>query len=233
MKTLLRINLTTLLFLFVITSLKSQYVVQGAEDLRMNIRIYKGADVIEPLMYSKVKGDPFIFRNFRDAVITTSDGIFNLEVRYDMYAEEMHFRDKEKIFTVEQKEKIQTIKTDSLTFIYSALVKTQGKPDIDGAFFILLADGKCKLLMKKKYKLQDPELPRLYQDARPAEFIKLNDSFYVKKDDGAAVLIKVAGDLHPAMEDQKEAVTAYIKSNKTNFRKAGDLIKLIEFYNNL
>jgi hypothetical protein len=233
MQTFLRINLTIIIFLSVVFSLKSQYVVQGTEDLRMKIGIYKGANVIEPLMYSSVKGDPFIFKNFRDAVITTSDGIFNLEVRYDMYADEMHFRDKEKIFSVEQKEKIQTIKTDSLTFIYSTSVKTQGKPDINGAFFIVLAEGKCRLLVRKNCSLQDPEPAKLYQDAKPAEFIKHNDSFYVKKDDGAAVLVKGAADLNPIMEDQREAIMGFIKSKKTNFRKAEDLVKLIEFYNSL
>jgi hypothetical protein len=235
MKTAAKILVLTAFFNLLFSHVSSQIIVPGSESLLAKLRLNEGVKGIQTLMYSDVTGNPFIFKDFRIATVITNSGErFETPIRYDIYANEVHFIHNYIVYAILHPEKIKSIETDSLKFIYTEFVKSKGEQLSDGkSYFIVVNDGEARLLIRKHMRVQDPEPPKLYQNAKPAKFIPLSESYYLKKGDDAAVLIRSAKDVLAVLNDQKDQVDKFIRANKINFRKADDIAKVVRYYNNL
>ncbi len=88
------------------------------------------------------------------------------------------------------------------------------------------------MLIKKNIRIQDAELPKLYQDAKPAKFIHTGDTYYLKPENKTAVRIDNKKDLLSILADKKDEITSFINSNKLGVKEVDDLAKIISFYNN-
>ena len=73
------------------------------------------------------------------------------------------------------------------------------------SYFILKTEGKCTLLVKKNIRVQDAELPTLYQEAKPAKFVPTADTYFLKNDGSSAVRIKNNKDLLSVLADKSDA----------------------------
>lgn len=185
--------------------------------------------------YTAIQGDPFIFKNFKIGSLTAFNGEkFNVEVRYDMYANEMHVKNKDEIFAIIHPEKVKLIEADDIKFIYSQYTKGPGEnSNGDSSYFILSVDGKCKLLVKKNVRIQDAEPPKLYQEAKPAKFVATNDIYYLKINENDAIKIKNEKELMTILADKAGELKTYIKTNHLGVSKVEDLGKIVTYYNSL
>lgn len=227
--------ITILLFCLNLFSVHSQIPVLGSETMLNKLRLNKGINGIENILYSSIKGDPYIFKDFQKGkLIVTSGEKFDVNIRYDIYANEMHLKDNNEIYAIIHPEKVKLIEVDSLKFIYSGYIKSVGvETTNDGSYFIVKTDGRCKLLVKKNIRIQDAEPPKLYQDAKPAKFILTNDTYYFKLGDNSAVRISNKKELLSVLSDQKEALNRFISSNKLDVKNIKDIIRIITYYNGL
>ncbi len=222
-------------FVFCISFAQGQIPILESEAILDKLRLNKGINGVETLQYSNLNGDPYIFKDFRKGKLVVLSGAkFDIAIRYDIYANEMHLQNKGEIFAIIHPEKVNRIETDSLTFIYSKFIKSPGEETTkDGSYFILQADGKCKLLIKKNMRIQDPEPPKLYQDAKPPKFVATSDTYYLKLKDASAARIKNEKDLFAVLGDQEAALDKFIRSNKLRIKNAEDLAKIVTYYNGL
>lgn len=213
----------------------SQMAISGSEVMLDKIRLNKGIKGMNDVEYSAIQGEPFIFRNFKIGSLIASNGEkFNIEVRYDMYANEMHIKNNNEIFAIIHPEKVKLIEADDMKFIYSQFVKAPGEnSNGDSSYFILNVDGKCKLLVKKSMRIQDAEPPKIYQDAKPAMFISTNDVYYLKINENDAIRIKNEKELLTVLADKANEVKTYIKNNHLGVSKIDDLSKIVTYYNSL
>jgi hypothetical protein len=213
----------------------SQLPMVGSEALLDKIRLNKGIKGTNDVQYADIAGDPFIFKNFAlGSLIAVNDEKFAVEVRYDMYANEMHVKNKDEIFAIIHPEKVKLIEAGDLKFIYSQYTKSPGeKSNGDSSYFILTVEGKCKLLVKKNIRIQDAEPAKLYQEAKPAKFIATDDLYYLKLNENDAVKIKNEKDLLIVLNDKSEQVKNFIKTNKLGAGKIADLTKIVTYYNSL
>jgi hypothetical protein len=221
--------------LFLTSNTQAQYQVLGSEELMNKMRMKVGGNVLDKVPYKDIKGSPYIFPGFKPAtIITHKDEAVMIPVRYDLYANEMEVKNESGIYSIAQPEIIKMIITDSLKFIHCGFTNSS---EAVGArkysYFILRSEGKCSLLIKKEIRLQDPEKPKLYQDARPAEFVFLKDSYYFKIGENAAVRINNKADALAVMADKESQAGIFIKENRINLNKIEDLQKLTEYYNSL
>jgi hypothetical protein len=146
----------------------------------------------------------------------------------------MHLNDNNQIYAIIHPEKVKLIEVEDFKFIYSKYDKgVSDKTQRDGSYFILKVDGNCQLLIKRNIRIQDAEPPKLYQDAKPAKFINLADTYYIKSQDNSAIQIKSKNVLLSVMEPQKDKVISFINSEKLGVKKVEDLEKIISFYNSL
>ena len=212
----------------------SQNMVPGSQALLDKLRLNDGIKGIQNLMYSDIAGNPFIFRDFHKAtLIIGNNERFDVNVRYDIYADEMHLKDGNQVFAIIHPEKIKMIETDSIQFIHAWYSKSSGsgKPDGD-SYFIVKRAGKCMLLIRKNIRLQEPEPPKILQDAKPAKFVHQNDTYYFKLEDQNAVQVKNKKDMLSVLNDKKADIEKYLNSNNPDLKKIEDLFGLVDFYNN-
>lgn len=218
-----------------ICNIQAQMVVVGSESILDRLRLNKGINGVETALYSNINGDPYIFKGFQKGTLTVNSGEkFEVNLRYDIYANEMHLKDKNEIYAIIHPEKVKLIEIDSLRFIYCGDIKSsEEETPKEGLYFILKTDGRCKLLVKKNIRVQDAEPPKLYQEAKPAKFILTNDTYFLKLEDKSAVKIKNKKELLSVLNDQKEALNVFMSSNKLDVKTVKDLIKIVTFYNGL
>lgn len=213
----------------------SQIVVPASDDLLFKLRLNKSSEEIKETPYSNVIGDPFIYKDFHSGqIVLKSNETFSVEMRYDIYADLIHVRYKDAVFAVGHPEKLSYIIIDTLTFIYDH-IKRHGEENTEGkgSYFILMRDGKCKLLVRKNLRVQDPEPPKILQDAKPAKFIYKRDSYYLKQENDSPILIHNIKDIIKVMDDKKEDVNEYISANKSSLKSIEDISGIVDYYNSL
>ena len=213
----------------------SQIIVPGSESLLAKLRLNEGIEGIKSETYDNITGDPYIYKDFHEGELTLQNGeTYRLNLRYDIYGNQVHLKDNDNIYGIIHPEKIALIVIDTVRFLYSNYGNSPGgKSSRNESYFILKNDGKCKLLIKRNIRIQDAEPPKLYQDAKPAKFIHTNNTYYLKLEDNNAVLIRNKKDILSVLNDKKEAITAYLNSNNPNIKKVEDLSGIVNYYNSL
>lgn len=234
------IKIVLISFFFLILSFysvqsQSQIIVPGSEELLDKLRLNKSIDGPEEVLYSNMVGDPYLFKDFHQGKMTLNSGeTYQLDLRFDIYANQMHMKYKDQVYAIIHQEKIASLIIGTEQFIYSNYLKsTDSELSPESTYFILGTDGKCKLLIKKNIRIQDAELPKVLQDAKPARFIRTNDTYYLKMDNNPAVKINSKNDLLSVLSDHNENISQFINNNKIGTKKIEDLKKIITYYNSL
>lgn len=185
--------------------------------------------------YSDIVGDPYTFKDFFPGRIIMKTGkTHQVDLRFDIYSNQINFKEDDQIFTLLNPEKVATIEIDTLRLIFCDYIKKAGDEMPAGSFyFILKLDGYCKLLIKRNVNVQEAELPKLYQEAKPAEFVRMPDDYYLIVGDEPAVRLSNKKDLLTLLSDYKDDIERFIDSNKLGIKKIADVIKIVKFYNSL
>jgi hypothetical protein len=223
------------LLVFCLESINAQIEIQGTEFMLNKLRLNKGLEGIPSNLYEDIQGDPFIFRDFQKGILYVQpEGKYNVNIRYDIYANQMHLKDSNMIYAIIHPDKVKLIEAGNYKFIYSVFVNSPD--DIEPAhssYFIIKTGGKCMLLIKKSIRVQDAEPPKLYQEAKPPKFVSKADTYFLKTDGGSAVRIKNKKELLTLLADKSDVIDSYIISNKLGVKDIEDLEKIVSYYNSL
>ena len=237
---IMKTNIRSYIFLFCLAFLypgavNSQMIVPGSEAFLDKLRLNDGLKTITRGTYDAISGDPFLFKDFHEGELTLENGEnCRLNMRYDIYGDQVHLENDGNIFGIIHPEKVALITIDTLRFVYCNYSRSpSGKPSDKGAYFILENEGKCKLLIRKNIRIQEAEPPRPYQDAKPARFINTSDTYYFKTGDDNAILVRNKNDVLSVLSDKKEAVKNFMNSSNLNVNKIEDLKRIASYYNNL
>lgn len=235
MKTVKSVLLFFYVLLLTFSSIHSQNVVPNSEFMLDKLRLNKIMHGIEYETYTTTTGDPFIYRDFHEGELTLRNGeTYWLEMRYDIYANQMHLRNNNEIYAINYPEKLASISIDMLQFLFCNYANSPGKENSgEGSYFIVKTDGKCKLLIRKNIRVQDAEPPKVLQETKPAKFVHLADTYYLKFDGNSAVKTGSKKDLIRQFGDKQNEVNSFIDENNMNVKNVEDLIRIVSFYNNL
>lgn len=231
-KSVLVISCAFLLFFYTV---HSQNVVPGSDYMLDKLRLNKVMDGIENDTYETTVGDPFIYKDFHEGVLTLLNGeAYQLTMRYDIFGDQVHIKNKDQILGIIYPEKVASIVIDTIKLLYCNNVNSPSdKSKAESAYFILKTDGKCSLLIKKNIRVQDAEPPKVLQDAKPAKFIHTSDTYYLKVEGKSAFRINNKKDLLNILADRKDELSKFIDSNKLGTKHLDDLVKIVTFYNSL
>jgi len=230
-----KLPLLLLCLIISVNSVRSQNVVPESEFMLDKLRLNKVMDGIEYETYETTLGDPFIYKDFHEGALTLQNGdVYKLDMRYDIFGNQVHIKNKGQIFGIIYPEKVASIVIDTLKLIYCNYVNSPGdKSKAESNYFILKTDGRCSLLARKNIRVQEAEPPKVLQDAKPAKFIHTSDTYYLRPDKKSAVRVNSKKDLLNILADKKDELKKFIDSNKLGTKDLEDLVKIVTFYNSL
>jgi len=212
-----------------------QVYVERSEELLSKMRLSRNIAGIEKKTYDDIKGDPFLYADFTEGKLILNTGeTYKLEMRYDIYANQIQFKDNNEVFDLLNADRLSGIVVDTLAFRYCRILKSlEDESSTESSYFIVKADGKCSLLIRKNIRLQPAVLPQAYKEAQPAEFVHTSDMYYLDLQGKGAVRISSKKELLNILSDKKAEVEKFINSNRLGVRSVDDLARIVSYYNTL
>ena len=209
----------------------SQVVVQGMDELLYYERLNYFQEGIVKNSYNGINGSPYLNDDFRKAEVRTKEDVSYIgELRYNIFKDEMEYKVNGIVYWISNPLIIDYIKIDNETFMYFC---KEGMDSDKGCYFKALVTGNCKLLVKKGIILQDAVPPKPYQEAKPAEFVKHKDSYFLQKSNAYPQRIANKKSIIKILSDKSTEISKFIKTNKINSNKEDNLIDIINYYNSL
>src|SRR6218665_162997 len=180
------------------------------------------------LKYSDIQGNPFYKNGFAEAKIGDTGNV--LPVRYNLYKDAFELLNNSDIYILPKE---STFSKFVFTATNEKFILANDDEGITG-YFLVLADGKNKLLKKIAVKFT-PEIPapNTLIPGTPAKFENQRPVYYIKTEDNLIKLTKKTDDLLKILpNDKKELTKEFIKTKKIKFNQELDLIALANFLNN-
>jgi hypothetical protein len=179
----------------------------------------------------KIDGSPYV-NGDKFEKVTIKDYSKNVQdLRYNAYQDEMEFKMGEELYNANKTEglKIQfpTLKKtyESLTYSYDSKTKS--------GYLVLLVDNpKFSLYKREKMELMGGTKSNngFTKDANDY-YEKDKDLYLIAKDKKFSKFPKNSTDAATIFSVDKKDLDDFVKSNKINFNKEPDMIKLVEYVN--
>lgn len=179
----------------------------------------------------KIDGSPYV-NGDKFEKVTIKDYSKNVQdLRYNAYQDEMEFKMGEELYNANKTEglKIQfpTLKKtyESLTYSYDSKTKS--------GYLVLLVDNpKFSLYKREKMELMGGTKSNngFTKDANDY-YEKDKDLYLIAKDKKFSKFPKNSADAATIFSVDKKDLDDFVKSNKINFNKEPDMIKLVEYVN--
>jgi len=179
----------------------------------------------------KVVGTMYYDESFSQARI--DDGTEVVLLRYNALKDEMEFRQGSDMYYL-----IKDDYTKVDFFNNKKLYQYLKYTDIDKiekrGFLLRLFDGEKSLYKSEKIILV-PERPSTtgYEIAKPAEYKKTKENYYIKNGELTVIFPKNKKELLKMFPDKNKEISDFLKKKKPSFSKETDLIELIRFLNNI
>ncbi len=225
----------TILILTVMTGIsvaQVTYELRQAMDLYRNNKIVSG-DFKKLLTESDIEGSPYLNNEFvKGSIYTTSKTQYaDIPLRYNIYNDDIEFKTEEgeinALATPEIVEKIEFAEFNMVYVPFSMIKK------INRGYFIVLTEGKASLYSRAEVIFIKATEPGAYQDAKPANFQRKPDTYYIRIGQDVAKLVDNKKDLIDAFPDNQDKIEDFVKKNKTKTNSAESLKELVQYYNSL
>ena len=177
-------------------------------------------------------GSPYINEAYMPAKVTGFDGLAP-PIRYNAEKDEMEFlKDGKKYYIIKQ----DSVEINFYSKKYKYLNYQDKKEEKYGYLVVLVYDVKQTYSLYKKEKIT--LVPRVeaksgYDEARPANYRKEEDKFYIAFSNKIIAMPNKKKELLALVPNQVEAIESYLKANKVSFDNESHLIELVKFMNTL
>jgi hypothetical protein len=179
-----------------------------------------------------VVGSPYLDTVFVSGVVTTANGTYeHIPMRLNAYADNVEFKQEERIMTLEPDHRLRGITIGTTRFIV-------GRFDFKGkavtGFLEELHAGKAVLLAKKVVIYKEREEPTAMQyNVIPARFTRLADVYYVKfEGDDDIKKISSVKKLIEQFPNHREQLSQFAKKERISGNRE-DLLRLFQYYSSL
>lgn len=178
-----------------------------------------------PLTYGDIRGNAYYNNTFLSAKVENATSLIN--VRYNKYTDTMEILNDGSIYVLPKSEKYSRIAfaNSPVVFVYLNSGEMQG-------YYVELVTGKTRLLKKLKTEFR-PEVPAVntFTSAIPPKFENMKPVYFFEIDNQFIKVPKNTKDLINQFTENKDEITAFIKSNKLKSNDEEDLIRLARFIN--
>lgn len=165
-------------------------------------------------------------------MISKINGLF----RYNLYAQEFEMVYNRDTFAIVAPFHIKSISISNMTFLPGLYVRRGGsRPYLGSAYFQVLSEGKCKLLMRHDVKIKGGGGPVTYSWAGSADAFVQYQQLYYQESEGAEVVLlkKRRKSIRKLFADRSDEVEEFIKREKINIKDNAGLTRVFNYYNSL
>lgn len=156
--------------------------------------------------------------------------------RYNLYAQEFEMVYNRDTFAITAPFNVKSVTISNMKFIHGLYVRRGGsRPFLGSAYFQVLSEGECKLLMRHDVKIKGGGGPVTHNWAGGADAFVQYQKLYYQEEEGAEVhvLKKRKSSIRKLFSDRRDEVEKFIKREKINLNDDAELARVFNFYNNL
>lgn len=180
----------------------------------------------------EIAGSPFYNESFISGELLLQGGkrFQNVDMRVDFGNDELQYRYKGIVYALENTSIIDEVILEQDTFVCAALHPGDKSPHI---FFQRLLNGRTQLLKRINIIFRAAAPPKAYADAKPAEYFRQADTYYVKVNGQPPERISGMDKLIKILQTQEKELKAYAKKEKISVRSEEELIRFFSYYDSL
>lgn len=178
------------------------------------------------IKYSDINGIPYYSAGFVRAKVGDTSSF--VPIRYNTFLDVVEIMADNTVYEIPREESYPKFTFEGTK---EKLVLVNSGDEYAGYFFEIV-NGKNRLLKKittKYYDAVPSNNPML--SSTPARFETSKPIYFIKTATGLVKIPKNTKDLAVSFPDQKDAVSEFVKTNKTKTNSEADLIKLTQFLN--
>lgn len=181
-------------------------------------------DIPEDL--KKIQYKKYLFQDYKPAYV--DDFKERAFLRYNIFEDQMEFVKDDNIYYLKKETGRKIRFSDNTTYEVYGL---NGKPQ----FFLVHVEGKNSLLSRQIVRfIEAREATSGYDTGKPADFKRRKDELYmILSDKGLVKVPTKKKEFYKIFGANSAAVKSHMKKNKLGYKKAKDLIKVVQFLNNL
>ncbi|MGA0557736.1 hypothetical protein ACO2Q8_13860 [Larkinella sp. VNQ87] len=186
--------------------------------------------IIRANKYVDVQGSPYLNEAWKEGAVTAanSKSYPNLKVRYDIYAGELEYQQKDQTYRLSPAamKEFRIMDGNEMVFRNGFAAVNNNTPS---TFYQVLVDGPTKLLKQFKINLVEN---KPFNSATVTKEFQKQEFYFIAKPDGSMQRIqKNKKSVLAALSDQKDRVEKLIKEQDLNLSSENNLITLLEGYN--
>jgi len=156
--------------------------------------------------------------------------------RYNLYAQEFEMVYNNDTFAIVAPFQVKSISISNMKFLHGLYVKRSGRrPYLGSAYFQVLSEGKCKLLLRHDVKIKGGGGPLTHSWAGGADAFVQYQQLYYQGSEGAEVvhLKKRRKSIRKIFADHSDEVEEFIRRGKINIKDNAGLARVFNYYNSL
>jgi len=157
--------------------------------------------------------------------------------RYNLYAQEFEMIYDKDTFSIVAPFNVQSISISNMKFMHGFYVNRRiNHEQLGSAYFEVLNEGNCKLLLRHDVKIKSGGGPVTYNWAGSDAdaFVKYKKLYYQQGDGSEVIPLKRRKkDIRKLFTDRYDVMERYIRNEKLNLKDDHELVKLFNFYNSL
>lgn len=195
------------------------------QNFALELQSLKAREAKREIAYASILGDPYYSNEFTQSTVFLINGDSSIvPLRYDLYIDEMEFKQNNKTLWLNKKE------VASIIYGSEKLISCDMKEKDKFLYFSVITEGDYTLLRRQNVNLLSAEKLKGFSDAKPIRFESVPIEYFVKINDLLPTIILTKKDLKKLVADNAPA-REFFKKEKIKPGKKDDLVKLVEFLN--
>lgn len=163
----------------------------------------------------------------KDQIVDDEGNMFNIKVEYI----------PKDTFSIALPYEVKEVVMGNRKMLYLlALKRKGGKNYLTSGYFEVLADGKCQLLLRREVNVEVHSFVPYYAGGGGdgSSYFAKYEKFYFRMENGPATQLKKGRrNLLMIMDDKKNEMTEFFRSEKINLGSLADLVRVFNYYNQM
>ncbi|WP_320052756.1 hypothetical protein [uncultured Acetobacteroides sp.] len=183
-------------------------------------------------MVADVEGSQYLSDAWTTSRITMNNGsiIDSIDLRLNVYKNEMHYREKGVEYTIGAPKNIKEIAMGSRKFVSYPL---KAEDAISFSYFEVLAEGNTSLLVQYYIKVIDPTYNNPLDYGVKKGQINLCERYFIKTGSTIIEIDKKGKSIFDSLRDKGDLLKKHIKAEDLSFKKKEDLVKIVTYINSM